>query len=287
MDPDFCFLTSSLSSVLGGLGFSAYSAANVFMDSLAYAQNQTQSVPWLSVNWDAWSIEQDTNTPLRVTGMTAYEGLETFDRILSYGQSGQIVVSVSPLQERIGQWVEMDRSRHEELKQDSQKSRQTGGGQEQQTTGDAAGNVTEAVIAEIWQELLGLDTVGIHDDFFELGGDSLLGMEIVTRIKRAGIPLTPQHIIEHPTIAELAALALAPEAEAAEQGEVVGPVRVTPAMHRFLYERGSPCVHRWNLATLLEIRQRIELSDLELAARHLLDHHDALRLRLSESEGIW
>ena len=286
-DLDFCFLTSSLSSVLGGLGFTAYAAANVFMNAFAYTQNQTQSVPWLSVNWDAWLIEQDSDTPLRVIGMSVQESLETFDRILSLGQAGQTVVSVSPLQTRIDQWVEMDRSRDEPLKQQSQIFSQRHGGQEQPTTENAAGTLTTRIIAEIWKELLGLKTVGIHDDFFELGGDSLLGMEIVARIKRAGIPLTPKHIIEHPTIAELAALALAPEAAAAEQGEVAGPVHITPAMHRFLYERGSPCVHRWNLATLLETKQRIDLSHLELAAKHLLNHHDALRLRLSESEGIW
>ena len=282
-DFDFCILTSSLSSVLGGLGLSAYAAANVFMDAFAYTQNKTQTVPWLSVNWDAWLIEQDADTPLRVIGMSAQESLETFDRILSRGQAGQTVVSVSPLQARIEQWVEIDRSRVQPPKQDSK----TAGSQEQSTTKDCAGNLTERAIAEVWRELLGLETVGIHDDFFELGGDSLLGMEIIARIKREGIQLTPKHIIEHPTIAELAALALAPETEAAEQGEVTGPVNITPAMHRFLYERGSPCVHRWNLATLLETKQRIELPHLELAAIHLLNHHDALRLRFSESNGNW
>ncbi|MEC7803537.1 MAG: SDR family NAD(P)-dependent oxidoreductase [Pseudomonadota bacterium] len=286
-DLDFCFLTSSLSSVLGGLGFSAYAAANVFMNAFAYTQNQTQSVPWLSVNWDAWLTEQDSDIPLRVAGMSSQEGLETFDRILSLGQAGQTVVSISPLEARIDQWVKMDRSRDRPLKQESQIFSQTHGDQEQLTTENAAGNQATQIITEVWKELLGLKTVGIHDDFFELGGDSLLGMEIVARIKRAGIPLTPKHIIEHPTIAQLATVASAPETEVAEQGEVAGPVHITPAMHRFLYERGSPYVHRWNLATLLETKQRIDLPYLELAAKHLLNHHDALRLRLSESEGIW
>jgi non-ribosomal peptide synthase protein (TIGR01720 family) len=254
-DLDFCFLTSSLSSVLGGLGLSAYTAANVFMDAFAYTQNKTRTIPWLSVNWDAWLIEQDADTPLRVIGMSTQESLETFDRILSLGQAGQTVVSVSPLQARIEQWVEIDRSRDQPLEQDGK----TGGRQEQSTASDTAGNLTERAIAEVWRELLGLETVGIHDDFFELGGDSLLGMEVVARIKRTGIPLTPKHIIEHPTIAELAALALVPVAEVAEQGEITGPVNMTPAMHRFLYERGS----------------------------HLLSHHDALRLRFSESNGNW
>ena len=283
MDLDFCFLTSSLSGVLGGLGLCAYAAANVFMDAFAYTQNRSQTIPWLSVNWDAWLIEQGTDTSLRIVGMSTQESLETFDRIISRGQAGQTVVSVGPLQARIAQWVEIDRSRVQPLEQDGKTSAR----QEQSTTHDTAGTPTERVIAEVWRELLGLDSVGIHDDFFELGGDSLLGMEIIARIKRAGIPLTPKHIIEHPTIAELAALALAPEAEVAEQGEITGPVNITPAMHRFLYERGSPCVHRWNLATLLETKQRIDLRHLELAARHLLNHHDALRLRLSESNGNW
>ena len=287
MNLDFCLLTSSLSSVLGGLGLSTYAAANAFMDAFAYTQNQTQSVPWLSVNWDVWSMGQDSDTSLRNAGMSAQEGLETFERIISLGQPGQTVVSVSSLQDRIAQWVKLDRSEPEPIEQVSQEIDASSESEEQPSTEDVPRTSTESIIAKVWENLLGIESVGINDNFFELGGDSLLGMEIVARLKTVGISLIPKHIIEHPTISELAVLSLSPEAETGEQGEVSGQVTLTPAMHRFLYERGSPCVHRWNLATLLEAKQPIDFSHLDLAAKHMLKHHDMIRFRLSESDGIW
>lgn len=52
--------------------------------------------------------------------------------------------------------------------------------------------------------MLGIEQVGIHDDFFELGGDSVLGIQIIAQAKHAGIQLTPQQIFQHPTVAEMA-----------------------------------------------------------------------------------
>ena len=65
---------------------------------------------------------------------------------------------------------------------------------------------TEMELCEIWCEVLGLDTVGIEDNFFDLGGDSILSIRIVAKANRLGMPLTSRQLFEHSTIAELAGI---------------------------------------------------------------------------------
>ena len=96
---DFCLLTSSLASVLGGLGFGAYAAANVFMDSLVQRHNQSSATPWISVNWEGWLLGEisDTQSRLGATvarmAMTPIEAVEVFQRALSLRGVGQLVIS--------------------------------------------------------------------------------------------------------------------------------------------------------------------------------------------------
>jgi amino acid adenylation domain-containing protein len=64
----------------------------------------------------------------------------------------------------------------------------------------------EQMLVDIWTEVLSVERVGIYDNFFSLGGDSLLGIQIITRAKQVGIELQPREIFQYPTIAELASL---------------------------------------------------------------------------------
>jgi aryl carrier-like protein len=72
---------------------------------------------------------------------------------------------------------------------------------------EAPSSAVERELARIWQGVLRVDRVGTHDDFFELGGDSILSIQIVSRALEAGILVTLRQIFEHPTIASLAAVA--------------------------------------------------------------------------------
>ena len=65
----------------------------------------------------------------------------------------------------------------------------------------------EIALARIWSEVLGIPEVGIHDDFIDLGGDSILNIQVVARAKAAGIVITPRQLFDHPTIEELARVA--------------------------------------------------------------------------------
>lgn len=67
-------------------------------------------------------------------------------------------------------------------------------------------NEIEEKLADIWQGVLGLEKVGIHDNFFDLGGDSVLGITVISQTSEAGLELSPEQLFEHQTIAELAAV---------------------------------------------------------------------------------
>src|SRR5205085_1308667 len=106
----------------------------------------------------------------------------------------------------------------------------------------------EEKLAGIWREVLGRERVGIHENFFELGGDSILSIQIIARANRAGMGLMPKQLFQHPTIAELAAVGGAErrgEGEAGkgegewegEQGEVEGEAALTP-IQRWFFEMG-------------------------------------------------
>jgi acyl transferase domain-containing protein len=206
---DFCILVSSLSHVLGGLGFVAYSAANIFMDYLAHNHNRTSPVSWTSVNLEGWRFEGEPaqNAPSGTgLSMTSAEGVQVFERILSQDTATQVVVSAGDLQARIARWVKLESWRDvKRAKEASSSSRHP--------RPDLPGayvaprNEVEQTLADIWQELLGIEQVGVHDNFFELGGDSLLGIQVNDRASQAGLRLAAHHFLERQTIAELAAAA--------------------------------------------------------------------------------
>ncbi len=150
----------------------------------------------------------------------------------------------------------------------------------------APGTETEKALARIWRQVLGLDDIGIHDDFFALGGDSIHGIQIVNQARRVGLTINPQQIFDHPTIAELAAAAGSVAVRQAEQGAVTGLVALTPAQRRFFDQHG-PDPEPYSQAVLLEIEDGLDIATLENAIREVLVHHDGLRCSFSRTELGW
>jgi amino acid adenylation domain-containing protein/non-ribosomal peptide synthase protein (TIGR01720 family) len=144
----------------------------------------------------------------------------------------------------------------------------------------------ESTLVGIWAEVLGLERVSVHDNFFELGGDSILSLQIIARANRAGLRLTPKHLFQHQTIADLSAVADSLRAIQAEQGLVTGPVPLTPIQHWF-FEQELPDPHHWNQGILLQARQTLDFSVLERVVQHLLVHHDMLRAHFRQASGTW
>ena len=144
----------------------------------------------------------------------------------------------------------------------------------------------EADLAAIWAEVLGLERVGVHDNFFALGGDSILAIQITSKAQQAGIGLTVRQVFKERTIAALAATATSVEAPRAEQGLVTGAAPLTP-IQRWFFEHGWPEPHHYNQSFLLEVREPLDPALLRSALRRLVEHHDALRLRFHRDGAAW
>ena len=146
----------------------------------------------------------------------------------------------------------------------------------------------ETLLAEIWSQTLGVKRVGAHDNFFELGGDSILSLQIVARANAIGLRLTPKQLFQHQTIAELSRVVDTLPALQVQQGLVTGALPLSPIQRRF-FELELPERQHWNQSLLLEPRQALKPELVAQALKHLLAHHDALRMRFArdESEAGW
>ena len=144
----------------------------------------------------------------------------------------------------------------------------------------------EEALAEIWQEVLGLKQVGVEDNFFELGGDSILSIKLIAKAKQAGLEFTPKQMFQYPTISGLAGIAKTVSQMNAEQGVVTGAVPLTP-IQRWFFEQELSNPHHWNQSLLLEVHEKHEHHVLEEVVRHLLLHHDVLRMRYRRTPDGW
>ena len=144
----------------------------------------------------------------------------------------------------------------------------------------------EKTLARIWSEVLAVERVGIHDNFFQLGGDSIISIQIIARARDAGLDLTLRQLFQNQTVAELAAVAGAEAGARAEQGTLEGAVPLMPIQHWF-FEQQPVDAHHFNQSALMEAPGGLEPALLEQATAHLLAHHDALRLRFRKEDGRW
>jgi amino acid adenylation domain-containing protein/non-ribosomal peptide synthase protein (TIGR01720 family) len=141
----------------------------------------------------------------------------------------------------------------------------------------------ERTLAEVWSAVLGVADIGVHDNFFDLGGDSILSIQVMVAARRAGLTLTPRQMFADPTIAQLAATvdtSTAPTVVHAEQGTVAGDVPLTPIQYWFT-RLDWPHDH-YNQSVRLRWSEPVAEEPLRRALAVLCDHHDALRLRLGE-----
>ncbi|WP_223632378.1 type I polyketide synthase [Corallococcus sp. EGB] len=215
---DFVMLQSSLSTVLGGLGFAAYASANHFLDAFAAEQARQGGTPWLAVDWDGWTEEAGR------LGLTLEEGARAFQRILGLGEAGRILVSTGDLSAR--------RSRGNVPAEPGAAAEGTGGTSRARPSSAharpalgtpyvAPEDAIQRQIAELWQELLGVDRVGIHDDFFELGGHSLLGMQVVSRLRELfSVEVSIRGLFETPTVMGVVNAVLEAQASQVDAGRL-------------------------------------------------------------------
>jgi non-ribosomal peptide synthase protein (TIGR01720 family) len=144
----------------------------------------------------------------------------------------------------------------------------------------------EEILANIWQEVLGIEEIGIYDNFFELGGDSILCIQAIAKSHQEQLNLTFKQMFEQQTIAKLAEVVNRTSTLATEQGILTGEVSLTPIQH-YILEQNLTNPHHWNEAVLLEVTERLDCQCLEAAIQQLLIHHDALRLGFEQTASSW
>ena len=213
--PDFVLLFSSLASVLGGLGMAAYAAANRYMDVVAEEAPDAGGISWIAVNWDDWDFtytkEQIVAYDKTRSGvaMTPPEGLAALEEILGTKGLHRVLVSTTPMTPRVAKWLERipaTVASPEAADSDSgSSSAALAAG-----TQDAAAGLTkhQQLVRAAYVSVLGTPDLGLDDDFFSLGGDSLMATQIVLALSDKLPPGTRLRIadtFEHPTVRQLAA----------------------------------------------------------------------------------
>ncbi|MFD9975629.1 amino acid adenylation domain-containing protein [Streptomyces sp. NPDC059017] len=140
-------------------------------------------------------------------------------------------------------------------------------------------NERERVLCAVFAEVLGLQRVGVDDDFFVLGGDSIVAMQLVGRARAAGVRFSPRQVFRHRTPAGLGAVAEDAGAIAAlPEDDGTGAVPLTPVMH-WLRELGGP-IATYHQAALVRTPAELDLRGLTSVIQALADRHDMLRATL-------
>ncbi|MCW2246954.1 amino acid adenylation domain-containing protein/non-ribosomal peptide synthase protein (TIGR01720 family) [Azospirillum fermentarium] len=150
----------------------------------------------------------------------------------------------------------------------------------------------ERTLAAIWAQVLGVPSVGPDDAFFDLGGDSILAIQVVARANQAGLPITLNQLLTagQQTVAALVALIgeAGGIAAIADDPDTDAPQPVPPTpIQRWFFGLGAPDPHHYNQGFLLDVPGDLDPARLERAARAVLAHHDALRLRACHTADGW
>lgn len=225
LKPDFIILQSSMSAILGGLGFGAYAAANAFLDAIVYEENKKGLTQWIAVNWDGWNFEQipvDQHTIGAETAQLAIlpeEGIQAFERILSYSGINQLVVSTGNLHARIDKWIRLLSLQSIDEESSDAQTIPLHSRPDLAVEYVAPQNELQTEIATIWAKLLGIESIGIYDDFFDLGGNSLMGTQLISQLRESfQVELPLRSLFEDPTISGVSKIIAEDREKAAESG---------------------------------------------------------------------
>jgi amino acid adenylation domain-containing protein/non-ribosomal peptide synthase protein (TIGR01720 family) len=142
----------------------------------------------------------------------------------------------------------------------------------------------EAILAAVWHQVLAVDRVGANDDFFALGGDSILSLQVVARARAQGLALSVQDAFRHPTLSAMAAAAATVAAPTMQP--IAGEVPLTPAQ-RWFFDLDLARPQHWNQSVLLEVDAGIDADRLASALQALVARHDVFRLRFTHQDGVW
>lgn len=142
-----------------------------------------------------------------------------------------------------------------------------------------------ATILRLWREVLGRDEIGPNDDFFALGGDSIMAIQLAGKARAAGWLISPTQIFTHATPATLALVAKPADAAAkVDRGPVAGPVPPTP-IQRWFQGIGMPDRRHWALTAIFDLPDAVSEGALADALTAAIARHDSLRIAVVGTAG--
>jgi acyl transferase domain-containing protein len=211
--PDFAMLFSSMAAVLGGLGMTGYMAANRYMDARVAKTPSIAGVPLVSVNFDDWDFDYSKEQVAAYAhtrkglSLSPEEGLAAIEAILGQPTLHQVVLSATPIEQRIAKWMKRQPG--------------IGGPAAHKTPPPSAAKVLENLekqliggdpiadlVLKAYAKVIGAVGLAPDADFFELGGDSLLAAQLALELRKSmpqDTNLTIGDIFDHPTPLQLAA----------------------------------------------------------------------------------
>ncbi|WP_138500701.1 type I polyketide synthase [Nostoc sp. PA-18-2419] len=213
---DFFVLTSSKTSILGEFGQADYCAANAFLDAFAHHNASKKGRFTTTINWDTWQevgMAVNTELPQRLQqlrtenlqqGILPDEGVDAFLRILG-SKMPQVVVSTSDLLDILKHYNSYNETQVLEFLETVNPSNSKYPRPELSNDYVAPRNEIEQKISNIWQDILGIEMIGIYDNFFEVGGDSLIGIQVIATLnKEFNSKISVAKLYECPNIGSMA-----------------------------------------------------------------------------------
>ncbi|MCP5100768.1 MAG: SDR family NAD(P)-dependent oxidoreductase, partial [Chloroflexi bacterium] len=205
------------------------------------------------------------------------EGQALFARILARVRTPQIIVSTRNLQGAMAQFKQMQENFLQQAANLDNTDLPKHARPELATAFIAPRNKVEQTIATIWANALGVEKVGIRDNFFDLGGESILGIQIIAQLRKAGLSATPDQLFQHQTVAELA---VAIEPDSVDESLAVLPV--THAQAKQL----NATTHEPHLV-VLRVADALDTRHLKQAVTHIWSHYDAFQMAFAQTDDGW
>jgi phthiocerol/phenolphthiocerol synthesis type-I polyketide synthase E len=146
----------------------------------------------------------------------------------------------------------------------------------------------QANLQRIWSQCLGVESVAPGDNFFEIGGDSLVAIGVAMTASHEGVELTPQDLYDNSSLSALADTLVARHAAGGLASQDIGDLdpQLPPNILRFLGS-GLADRGRWRVPLVLSLDSRVSAADVTAVLTALVNHHDALRMRVADHAGIW
>ena len=283
---DFCILSSSLTSILGGLGHIVYCAANTFIDNFIYYHNLYNDNKWNVVNWDFWKFEKGNGIDgdkyvgktSELLAMKPKEGIRLFEKILCNMHERRVIVSTGSLESRINYWIKFNDKVNTEDDYELKRSHIT-----------SYDKITSEVIY-IWSTVLGLEDIGLNEDFFELGGDSFKAIKIISNVFNTfKIEVPVKEFYNQPNVSYI--VDLIKKEKKIDENKICSKVKnisynLSSAQKRlFVLNMLDKDSIAYNTSSIMMLNDNINKDKLEKAFRLLINRYEILRTEFKMIDG--